>query len=204
MNDLTIFSAVLAKTLQLFLILDPIGNIGIIATLLKPYDLPGKRRILKRESLFALLALIIFYIGGSKFLSALHISQAAIEITGGIIFMTFAVHLLFPKAKPELHAKQEPYVVPIAIPLFAGPSSLATVILYSNDAVDPSHTIIVVSAIFLAWLLAAAILVLSPNFVKLLGNTGLKVCERIMALICVLVAVKMLSGGITTFLHSYL
>jgi multiple antibiotic resistance protein len=195
------FSLIFAKALPLFLTLDPLGNTGIVATIIQRFDMPTQRKILRREVLIALGVMLFFYAVGAVFLAALHISQAAVEITGGIVLFIFTINLLFPNDSPIRISSgdQEPYIVPIAIPLIAGPSCLATIMLYSHESVN---SFVVVGGILLAWGAAATILLLSPYIARVVGKVGLKVCEQIMGLICGMVAIKMFLRGITTFLAS--
>lgn len=195
------FGLILSKTIALFLVLDPIGNAGPIATLISPFDPKTQRRILRREVLIALFLLLLFYGGGSVFFGVLEISQAAVEITGGIVFSIFAINILFPQLRGHafMASETEPFIVPIAIPLIAGPSCLATVMLFSNDPVSPWVNLI---GIFLAWLMAASLVLVAPYLVRLAGKVGLRVGEQIIGLICMFVAIKMLSNGIHTFWNS--
>lgn len=194
---MAIVSLVLAKALPLFFILDPFGVVGIVSALLKPFPATTQRQILRREVILALAIMLFFYGFGAIFLAALDISQAAVQITGGIIFFMFALNLLFPGQSPvQLSAHSEPFLVPIATPLIAGPSCLATIMLYSHEAV-PAY--IVLPAIGCAWFVTAAIVLLSPKIVQWLGETGIKVLEQIVGLICAMIAIEMVLSGIESF-----
>src|ERR1700739_176728 len=113
-----IITAIFAKAFQLFLVLDPIGNTGIIATLISGFSKERQRHILCRELGFALIILMVMLFLGSYFLSALGLSQAAVTITGGIIFFLFALSLLFPGSSMVSirNLAEEPFFVPIATP----------------------------------------------------------------------------------------
>lgn len=194
---MAIVSLILAKALPLFFILDPFGVVGIVSTLMKPFSHAKQNQILRREVLLALLIMLFFYGFGALFLAALDISQAAVQITGGIIFFMFALNLLFPGQSPiQLSTSSEPFLVPIATPLIAGPSCLATIMLYSHEAV-PAY--IVLPAIGCAWLVAGAIILLAPRIVLWLGETGIKVLEQIVGLICAMIAIEMVLSGIESF-----
>src|SRR5580692_8050978 len=88
--------AIIAKAFQLFLVLDPIGNTGIIATLISGFSKERQRKIIYRELFFALIILVVMFFLGSYLLDALGVSQAAVTITGGVIFFLFSISLLFP------------------------------------------------------------------------------------------------------------
>ena len=196
-----LWALVFAKALPLFMTLDPLGNTGIIGALIQNFDVKQQHKILRREVLIALIVMLFFYCAGTFFLNALDISQAAVEITGGLVFFIFAINLLFAhhadiKANKSLH---EPFIVPIAVPLIAGPSCLATIMLYSHESINPG---VILPALFLAWLAAAAIILMTPLLTKTIGKIGLRVLEQVMGLLCIMIAIKMLLRGITTFLNT--
>ncbi len=197
--DVGILTLIFAKAFPLFMVLDPMGNVGILATVVAPFDMEQQKRILKREVLFALVAMFIFYLGGGVFLESIHVSQAAVEMTGGIIFFLVTLRLLFPEHASSKGAKppREPFIVPIAIPLIAGPSCLATIILYSHESIK---NYVAISAILLAWLATAIVVLAAPLLAKAMGKTGIKVVEQVVGLICALLAVKTFLKGLTTFL----
>lgn len=193
-----IVTHILSLALPLFVILDAFGLVGILAPIIKPFDNKKQIQILGRETFFALIIMLFFFAFGSVFLTALDVSQATIQLTGGIIFLFFALDLLFPRESvAQTNSPQEPFLVPIATPLIAGPSCLATIVLYSHNTELSSY--VVLSAIFLAWLGSALIIILTPQLSKLLGETGVKVLEQIMGLICLMIAIEMILNGISSF-----
>jgi multiple antibiotic resistance protein len=192
---------ILTNAFQLFLVLDPIGNTGIIATLLSGFSKARQRKIIVREILIALVLLITVFFCGTYILLALNISQAAITITGGIIFFLFAISLLFPGSSivSLKNLEEEPFIVPIATPLIVGPSSLATVILLASDK---TKWLTSLSSVMIAWIFTALIILAGPFLVNKVGKTGMQVAERLIGMICALVAVKMLLKGLKLFLAS--
>lgn len=199
MNEL--MTAIFAKAFQLFLVLDPLGNTGIIAALIAGFSKERQRLILFRESIFALLVLVLVYFLGSYLLQALGISQAAITLTGGVIFFLFSISLLFPGSSVVnlKNLGEEPFFVPIAMPLIVGPSSIATVILFSNDQSMPVGSFI---AIILAWIMAAIVIMLGPYLLLKVGKVGMQVAERMIGMICAMIGVKMMLQGFKLFLNS--
>lgn len=195
MSELLII--VFTKAFQLFLVLDPLGNTGIIATLISGFPAERQRYILFRELLIALTILVVFFFLGSYLLSGLGVSQAAITITGGVIFFLFAVSLLFPGSSVVnlKNLDEEPFIVPIATPLIVGPSSTATVILYSQDS-----WLSAILAVLIAWIFTAIIILLGPYLLSKVGKTGMHVAERVIGMICALIAVKMILKGLKLFL----
>lgn len=194
-----IIALIISKALQLFLVLDPLGNTGIIATLIGSFSKARQRAILRREILFALAILLVVYFSGTYLLLALNVSHAAVTITGGVIFLLFSISLLFPGSSVVnlKNLEEEPFLVPIATPLVVGPSSIATVILLAHDQ---DLWIYSLSAVLLAWLVTGIIIMLGPFLLSKVGKTGMHVAERMIGMICALIAVKMLLKGLKLFL----
>jgi len=193
------WSLTFAVAFQLFMVLDPPGNVGPVAALLAPYDGKKAQAILWREILIALVAMFVFYLAGGHFLDALGISResASVEITGGIVFGFVGIGILFPRQIViEGHPDQpEPYIVPIAIPLIAGPSCLAKLITYSQ--ID---TVVMFVAIVVAWASASVFILLAPFLARTIGKNGLKVAEQIIGVICIFLALQTILKGIAKFL----
>lgn len=190
---------IIAKALQLFLVLDPLGNTGIIATLISSFSKQRQRAILQRELFFALTILMVVFFSGTYLLEGIGIGHAAITITGGIVFLLFSISLLFPGSSVVnlKNLEEEPFLVPIATPLIVGPSSIATVILLAHDK---SQWLSSLSAVLLAWAVTALIIMLGPYLLSKAGKTGMHVAERMIGMICALIAVKMLLKGLKLFI----
>jgi multiple antibiotic resistance protein len=191
---------VFATALLLFLVLDPMGNIPVFLTILGSVPPERHRRIVVRELLIALVALILFLFLGKYILAALQVSQGSLGAAGGIILFLIALRMVFPDPRGG-HAEEvdgEPFIVPLAIPLIAGPAAMATLMLLM--ARDPAGWPQWLAALFLAWGASAVILLLADNLVRLLGKRTLTAIERLMGLILIAVAVEMLIHGIA---HAY-
>lgn len=93
---------------------------------------------------------------------------------------------------------EEPFLVPLAIPMIAGPSSMAALILLSNQA--PGRIIDWTMALGAAWLASAIILLFSNQFFKLLGEKGLSAMERLMGMILIMLSIQLFLDGIATYL----
>lgn len=185
--------------ISLFLLMDSIGNIPIFLSILKEINPKRQRIIIFRELIIALFVIIGFYFLGDLLLGFLHISQQAVLVSGGIILFIIALKLIFaPKSQGNNgfseKDKEEPFIVPMAIPLVAGPAVLASTMLYSRQDIS---IFICMSAIFIAWV-ASTIILLSAVFLKrLLGDRGILACERLTGLILIMLAVQMFLDGIS-------
>ena len=188
---------ILVMAFSLILLIDSIVNIPLFISILK--DIPRKRQmqIIFRELLIALGVMVLFNYLGDFLLSALQVTQYTVLISGGIILFLIALKMIFPvqhdsEAAPR--GEKEPFIVPLAIPLVAGPAVLAAIILYSRQ---DSGTII---AIIAAWIVTTLILMSSTFLNKILGRRGIFACERLMGLVLTMVAIQMFLEGLAQFL----
>lgn len=199
MTDL-INPAILTSALTLFFIMDPLGNVPIFLSVLKDYDPARRRKILFRELAFALGIMVFFLVIGRSFLGWLGVSQETVGISGGIVLFIIALKMIFPTGpeNPYVSTGDEPFIVPLAIPLIAGPSTIAAILLL--DQKHPGEKGAVFLAIAVAWLLTALILGFSPVLLKLLRRRGLIALERLMGMVLITVAVEMFLSGVKTYL----
>lgn len=189
-----------AAAVTLFLIMDPLGNMPVFISILK--HLPPKRRriILIRELCLALIIMLVFLFGGDTVLHFMGLKQESVSIAGGIILFLIAIKMIFPSpgGLTGLAVGEEPFLVPMAIPLMAGPSILASLILMSNQV--PNQLGLLTLALVGAWAVNAAILLCSEVLMKVLGERGLTAMERLMGMILVMISVQMLLDGIAHYL----
>ena len=190
-----------STAILLFLIMDPLGNMPIFISILKSVPEERRGKVLVRELLIALVVLLVFLFSGDVLLSTLNLRHEAVSIAGAIILFLIAIKMIFPPARgggimgDSLDG--EPFVVPMAIPLIAGPSILAALILIANQ--NPGQDIELVSSVLIAWAVSATILMFSNKIMKLLGNRGVFAIERLMGMILVMLSVQMFMDGITKY-----
>ena len=186
--------------LTLFLILDPIGNIPIFANVLSKYEPMKQKKIILREMIISLGILILFEYIGAWVLNLLNVGITTVKIQGGIILFLIALGMIFPTldtcTAPQ-DPSLEPLVVPLAVPLIAGPTILATIMVYSKQV--HSHTEMIV-AITLAWAVSTLILVLTPLLKKILKDRFMTACTRLMGLVLTFISIQMLLEGIAGFI----
>ncbi len=122
-------------------------------------------------------------------------------ISGAIILFIIGLRMIFPDkgSVTGLAAGEEPFIVPLAIPLLAGPSLLATLILLAHQ--NPTRMTDWTMALVGSWAITAAILMFSGIFLKVLGERGLKAVERLMGMILLMLAVQMFLDGIRAFVN---
>ena len=196
----------LSATLTLILIMDPLGNIPMFLSILnKIPDENRRRKILIRELLLALLVLLIFLFLGRHLLQWLNLQPQSLRIGGGIVLFLIALKMIFPPPSGAIMGQfpeGEPLLVPLAVPLLAGPSTLAMLILLSSNA--PEKWMSWLLAVILAWLLTSVIMICSGSLLRLLGEKGLVAIERLMGMVLVTLSVQMLLDGFSDYLRKLL
>lgn len=190
---------VLTTSLTLLLVMDPFGNLPVFMSVLNRVPEERRRGILIREQLIALAVLLLFLFGGQPVIHLVGLHTSTVGIAGGIILFLIALRMLQPPPGGETtdDFEGEPLVVPLAIPLVAGPSALATLILFNGRY--PDHLGSLFLSVMIAWSVSALILFSSPLLVRLLKARGLVALERLMGMVLVAVAVQMLLDGLALY-----
>ena len=186
----------------LFLVMDPLGNVPIFLSILDGVDPARRMRIVLRELVLALAVLVVFLFCGRYLLGFLQLSQEAIRIAGGIILFLIALRMVFSHKEGIFGEIQggEPFIVPLAVPMIAGPSALATVMLMASRDPDKLYTWAV--ALTLAMVVSTAVLLMAGKLKAVLGERVVNAFERLMGLLLTALAVEMLLNGIRTFVAS--
>lgn len=190
-------SLVLSTTLTLVLVLDPFGNIPFFLSQLKGVDPDRRRMVILRELLIALIVLLGFLSVGGHLLALFQLSQSSLGIAGGVVLLIISIQMIFPSivnTSEKEDAKAEPLIVPLAIPLVAGPAAMATLILL--QAKEPSRLPIWALSVLLAWLVTGGVLLLAGQLNRVLGERVITAMERLMGMILTTMAVEMLVKGI--------
>ncbi|GAB2686760.1 YhgN family NAAT transporter [Aliiglaciecola aliphaticivorans] len=188
-----------SAAVMLFLIMDPLGNLPIFMSILKSIEPKRRRKVLARELILSLLIMFIFLFSGQAVLDFLNVKQQAVSIAGGIILFLIAIRMIFPNkgCHDDDVGEQEPFIVPLAIPMIAGPSLLAALILLANQ--DPLRMFDWSLALFSAWAVSASILLFSGVFFKILGERGLIAIERLMGMILIMLSIQMFLDGVGNY-----
>ena len=192
--------SLLSAAVLLFFVMDPLGNVPLFLTALKDVDPARQRQVILRELLIALAILILFLFLGRYILGVLHVSRQALTIGGGVVLMLIALRMVFPTSEASLREQvhEEPFIVPLAIPYTAGPSAMATTLLFMST--EPGRWPVWLGAVCLAWLASAVILYFSGGLRRVLGERGLTAIERLMGMLLITVAIEMLLRGIAEYL----
>lgn len=192
----------LTLTLILFFIMDPFGNISSYLHMVRGIAPKRQRYLVMREMLLALLVMLTFFFIGDYILYGLGLSLVTVKISSGLILFLVAIKILF-SSQSSLRAnlpQEEPFLIPLAIPLIAGPALLATIMLYALT--EPSR-ITMLSSIFIAWLASVGVLLAAPRLERILGVNGLTACEKLMGMVLILLSLQRFLEGIKEFLKEY-
>ena len=185
--------------LLLFIVLDPFGNLVTLNTLLRTTEPRRRRHIIIRESIIALGILQLSVFAGGVVLHALGLQAYTLGISGGIVLFMIALGMIFPTHRViDKEGLDDPLVVPIAMPLIAGPGAISAVILMAQN--NPVTNVAL--AVVVAWLPTAIILAVSTWIFNLLGPRGAMAVERLMGILLVMLSVQMVLDGLGAYMKA--
>ncbi len=185
----------------LFLVLDAPGNIPAFNAILSKLDHGRRSRVIAREMLFALVILMGFLFAGNTILGFLGLTQSSLNITGGVLLFIISLRMIFPgRHQVSDEETEDPFIVPIAVPLTAGPSTIAIVLFLGSS--QPDRILEWCIALVIAWLGSTILLMLSPKLIAVIGERGSRAMERLIGMILIILAVQMLLNGIRDFIQS--
>jgi len=194
----------LSTTILLVLITDPLGNIPIFISALRQVPAQRRRKVILRECLIAFAALMMFLLAGKPILGLLHLSDDALRVGGGVILMLIAIRMIFPEHGARLGddpVQGEPFIVPLAIPLIAGPSAMATVLLLSRQY--PGQLLSLTGSITVTIAITTVVFALSSRIQKILGDQAITAVERLMGLVLTAISVEMLLSGVASYIRQF-
>lgn len=181
--------------------LDPIGLALILPSLLKNVPAKKRTRVVLREMLFALLALLLFFFCGNAIVSWLQIDSSTLGISGALVLFLIALGMVFPmisavtaSTRPGQQDDElsEPFIVPIAIPLYAGPSGLSIVMIHgAKFSTNPNLFQPFLFSLIAAWIVSVVLVLFSQKLLRLLGSRGALALERLVGIMLILVSVQM-------------
>jgi multiple antibiotic resistance protein len=190
-----------SATVLLFIIMDPFGNIPVFHALVERYPRPQRLRIIAREMLIAYAVLLLFLLAGDTMLGTLGLDQPALSVAGGVVLFVIALRMVFPELGaqgPVVTPAEEPFIVPLAVPMIAGPSAVAAILLLVSG--EPGRMLEWWGAVSLAWLASAVVLLGSGLLMGMLGQRTLRALVRLSGMLLIMMAVQMLMDGVALYL----
>jgi multiple antibiotic resistance protein len=195
------WSDIAAAAATLFFVMDPLGNIAIFNGVLSRFPPRRRAQITARELVIALAIMLVLLFAGTAILNFLGLTQPSLNIAGGVLLFIIALRMIFPGAAGEVATeKDEPFIVPLAMPMVAGPSTIAILLLLSST--EPERIWEWCTALVIAWAITTLILTASPFLLRVLGDRGLRALERLMGMLLVLLATQLLLNGVREFVQS--
>jgi len=194
----------LSTTILLVLITDPLGNIPVFISALRKVPAERRRKVILRECLIAFAALMVFLLAGKPILGLLRLSDDALRVGGGVILMLIAIRMIFPEHGARLGedpVPEEPFIVPLAIPLIAGPSAMATVLLLARQ--HPDQLLSLTGSITVTIAITTVVFALSSRIQKVLGDQAITAVERLMGLVLTAISVEMLLSGVASYIRQF-
>jgi MarC family membrane protein len=186
----------LSMAVTLFLIMDPFGNIPVFMPILEKVPVNRRRRVLVRELLIALVVIVGSILCGRYVMEFLGLRQESVSMAGGIILFIIGLRMVFPtrSLQPGREIDGDPLIVPLAIPLIAGPSLLAVLLLFATA--EQGGLVNLLFAATSAWLATFAVLLTSTFLLRFLTKRGLVAVERLMGMVLVALAVQLFLEGV--------
>ena len=189
----------LSAFILLLLVLDPFGSLPIFISILGSVAPERRTFVAVREVLIAFAVLVIFMVSGQGFLTLMRLSERSLEVAGGVILLMVAIRMIFSHeggvyGVPE---GKEPLIFPLAVPLLAGPSAMATVLLLASR--QPDKVLSWVGALVGAMAVSGAVLLLCDRIRRLVGDSVVSALEKLMGLVLTAIAVEMILAGLKRY-----
>ena len=190
----------LSALVLLLLVLDPIGSLPIFISVMRNVTPERRARVAMRESTIAFAVLLLFMFTGQAFLSLMRLSERSLEVAGGVILLIIAMRMIFASGA-EIYAAdakgREPLIFPLAVPLLAGPSAMATVLLLASR--QPERLVAWVGALTVAMLFSAVVLLGADRIRRWIGSSMVSAIEKLMGLVLTAIAVEMILAGLKRY-----
>ncbi len=188
----------------LFSMMNPIGGVGIFASLTANRTEEESKKIAKTSAFASAITLLVVIWAGGGFLQLFGITVNEIRVAGGLIILLIGLHMLFNKddhrtssAETTVHSNHESIaVVPLAIPLLAGPGTMATVIVASQNHHGVSSDFILSLVVIIVSAITGVLFTYSRIVANYLGESGMAIVSRVMGMILMAIAVGMLAEGL--------
>lgn len=192
----------LSAFVLLLLVLDPLGSLPIFASTLQQVTPARRTRVALRETAIAYAILVVFMFSGDAFMRLMHLSERSLEVAGGVILLIIAIRMIFAAegGAYELTPGREPVVFPLAVPLLAGPSAMATVLLLASR--QPERMGAWLLALTLAMAVCGLVLISADRIRRWVGASVVTAAEKLMGLVLSAVAVEMILAGLKRYFFS--
>lgn len=199
------FTFAITSFITIFVVVGAPESVAIFLTLTKGMDRHKVRRTALKSCVTAVAVLSVFTLFGDNILSFFGITVAAFQVAGGIIlfFIGFAMIRIIrarvittPEEEDESEKKDDISIVPMAVPILAGPASITTVMVLSSRMAGWEAKVVVLGGSLLTMIIAFLLLSFAENVQRLFGRTGMNILERVMGLILCVMAAQFVIDGV--------
>ena len=189
----------------IFAIVNPIGNIPFFVTLTQGYSPKEKKDVIIKIIVVAIAVLVIFGLIGNYIFMLFGITIPAFGIAGGILLLSIAFSMLHgqkPRTKLTQQDKEEALareavgIVPLGIPMFAGPGAITTIMIYMSRQTGVFDMFAVFASIFATMAVSFILLTYSDRIFSRMGRMGALAISRIMGLILAAIAIQFIIDGV--------
>lgn len=200
-----LFQSLLIAFTSVFVLVDPLAAIPTFLVMTSDSAGKHRRRMAARAALTCFIVLAIFSIAGTFIFSVFGITLPAFKIAGGIILGLIGLDMVQARRSPTKETpgdteegleKEDVGIIPLGIPMLAGPGSISTVMVLVSQAAGWEHSAVVLSAIALTSALSFAILAAADQVRLFLRETGIRILTRMMGLLLTAIAVQFILNGL--------
>jgi multiple antibiotic resistance protein len=200
-----IWPVFITSLVSLFVILDPLGNIFPYLALTAERPPADTRKVAGKACFFSFLILAVFALAGRFIIAFFGISLAAFQIAGGFILFRISIDMIqgrghFNRLDTSSSLRAEEYgdiaLVPLAVPLIAGPGSITTVLVLTSRARNPAESLAIFAAAIIILVVTYLCFIFADKILALITETSLRLLTRIMGLILTALAVQFIIQGL--------
>jgi len=197
---------------SLFTLINPIGLVPIFISITQDYTKKERDIIALKAVIFSFFILVLFGVIGEFIFSFYNITINGFRIAGGILLLKISFDMIeskrsrtktTPKEEKEAEEKNEIAYTPLGIPLIAGPGSIASIMILSSESTNNNSIASLIVALVLVLLITFLIFKISKNLSKRFGKLGLRILQRIMGLILMVISIEFILKGIKDSIQTW-
>ena len=190
---------------SLFTVLDPLGNVPIFISMTQDYSQKERNLISLKAIFFSFIVLTLFALIGEFIFSFYNITIHSFRIAGGLLLFKISLDMVeskrsrtktTPKEEKEAEEKEAIAFTPLAIPLIAGPGSIATIMILASESKNNNDNFAIFFALAIVLFITLLIFRISDILSNRLGRSGLRIMKRLMGLILMVISIEFILKGV--------